>query len=75
MELAFDRKRNREERLAFVRFYAKWVKSVPNGVWSRQQADLVDSLVEGSRAEESKEAYLKMVKARKEHGSRRPPCH
>ncbi len=43
MELLFDRKKNREERLAFVRDYAAWVKRTPNAEWSRQQALLIDS--------------------------------
>jgi len=68
MELSFDRKRNRAERLAFVRYYAKWVKSVPNEVWSKQQADLIDSLIAGSRTDLSPESYLKMARARKKKG-------
>lgn len=61
MELSFDRNRNREERLAFVRAYARWVKAVPNEVWSRQQAEFLDSLFDNSRASISAEAYLRIV--------------
>jgi len=49
MELAFDRKSHREERLAFVRWYAAWVKRTPNREWSRQQAVLIDSYFENAR--------------------------
>jgi len=49
MELAFDRKENEKERLAFVRSYAAWVKRTPNAEWSRQQAALVDSFVLNAR--------------------------
>ncbi len=49
MELLFDRKANAEERLAFVRTYAAWVKRMPNAEWSRQQAALVDSFVLNAR--------------------------
>ncbi len=66
MELRFDRKRNRQDRRDFVRFYARWVRSVPNEVWSRQQADLIDSFIENSqRLEMSPEQYLKVVEGRK----------
>jgi len=48
MELRFDRERNRQERLAFVRKQALWVREVPNEVWSREQADLIDSFLENA---------------------------
>jgi len=58
----FDRERNREERLEFIRFYAEWVKKVPNEVWSRQQARLINSFVKNARNfKMSREAYLRMV--------------
>ncbi len=49
MELIFDRKKNLKERLEFVRFYSQWVKSVPNEVWSKQQAEFIDSLFENAK--------------------------
>ncbi|MFA6225571.1 MAG: hypothetical protein WC620_05170 [Methanoregula sp.] len=49
MELSFDRKVNAEERLAFVRSYAAWVKRMLNAEWSRQQAALIDSFVLNAR--------------------------
>lgn len=49
MELRFDRERNRQERLSFVRMYAAWVRRVPNEVWSSQQADLIDSFLENAK--------------------------
>jgi len=49
LELSFDREKNREQRLQFIHEYAAWVKSVPNEVWSRQQAVLIDSFMENSR--------------------------
>ena len=45
MELGFDREKNRQERLAFVRRHALWVRRVPNEVWSREQADLIDAFL------------------------------
>ncbi|KAF5417443.1 MAG: hypothetical protein C5S38_01755 [Candidatus Methanophagaceae archaeon] len=45
MELKFDKGKNQKERLEFIHYYAKWVKSVPNEVWSRQQAELIDSFM------------------------------
>ena len=49
MELVFDREANRRERLWFVHHYANWVKKVPNQIWSREQANLIDSLILNSR--------------------------
>ncbi len=49
MELSFDRKVHREERLAFIRSYAAWVKRTPNAEWSRNQAELIDSFIINAR--------------------------
>lgn len=65
MELKFDKEKNREERLRFIHFYAEWVKKVPNEVWSRQQAELVNSFMENARNFKlSKEEYLEMVECK-----------
>ena len=62
LELKFDKERNREERLKFIRFYAEWVRKVPNEVWSKQQAELINSFVKNARNfKMSKEEYLRMV--------------
>ena len=64
MELEFDRAANRKERIAFIRFYVKWLKSVPNKVWSEQQASFLDSLlVEDFPL--GPESYLRMKKMAK----------
>jgi hypothetical protein len=66
MELSFDKKAHLQERLAFIRQYAAWVKRTPDAEWSRQQADLVDSFIENARNMPlSKEAYLRIVDGRK----------
>lgn len=49
MELRFDREQNQKKRLTFIRRYSKWVKSVPNEVWSRQQASLINSYLNSSK--------------------------
>ncbi len=49
MELKFDREQNLMERLAFIRRYSEWVKSVPNEVWSKQQATLLNSFLTSSK--------------------------
>lgn len=65
MELKFDRERNREERLKFIRFYAEWVRKVPNEIWSKQQAELINSFVKNARNFKlSKEGYLRMVESK-----------
>jgi len=49
MELKFDREQNRNERLTSIRRYSEWVKSVPNEVWSKQQAALLNSFLTSSK--------------------------
>jgi len=72
MELAFDRQAARKERLAFVRSYAAWVKKTPNAEWSKNQAVLIDSLMENARNMPlSARVYLVRVAGRK--GARRHP--
>jgi hypothetical protein len=62
MELKFDKEKNFEERLQFVRYYAAWVKKVPNEVWSKQQAELINSfMMNACNFKMSREKYLKMV--------------
>jgi len=39
----FDNEKNRQERLRFVRFWAKYVREHPDKEWSKQQKDLIDS--------------------------------
>lgn len=66
MELSFDKKAHLQERLAFVRQYAAWVKRTPDAEWSRQQAALIDSFIENARNMQlSKEKYLKIVDRQK----------
>jgi len=61
MELRFDREKNRQERLAFVRRHALWVREVPNEVWSREQADLIDAFFENAQNFAlSRSEYLRM---------------
>ena len=41
------KKINFRQNLEFVDYYTKWMKSVPNEVWSAQQAKLINSLLKG----------------------------
>ena len=62
MELKFDKEKNQKERLEFIHYYARWVKSVPNEVWSRQQAELIDSfMLNAKNFNMATEKYLEMV--------------
>ncbi|HNX16961.1 MAG TPA: hypothetical protein PKM50_01375 [Methanoregula sp.] len=73
MELSFDRTAHKEERLAFVRSYAAWVKRTPNAEWSREQAVLIDSLMENARnIPLSPQVYLQRVTGRRQSGTRVP---
>lgn len=40
-----NKKKNFQQRLEFVRFWANYVRKTPNRVWSKQQADFIDSLL------------------------------
>jgi hypothetical protein len=63
MESKFDRKQNMKERLEFLHFYSQWVKSVPNEVWSKQQAEFIDSLFENAKNFPlTLEKYLKSIR-------------
>ena len=50
-EIEQDIERNRAQRLEFVTWYARWVKRVPNEEWSRQQKEMVDSVLEAANKE------------------------
>jgi len=66
MELKFDREKNRQERLNFVRRHALWVRGVPNEVWSREQADLIDAFFENAKNFAlSRSDYLQMHQAQR----------
>lgn len=63
MDSKFDKKQNLKERLDFVHFYAKWIKSVPNEVWSKQQAEFIDDLFDNSKNFSlTPEKYLKTIR-------------
>lgn len=65
MELRFGREKNRQERLGFVRRHALRVREVPNEVWSREQADLIDAFFENAQnVALSRSEYLRMHRAR-----------
>jgi hypothetical protein len=67
MELRFDRKKNLEERIRFIHYYADWVKKVPNEVWSTQQAKLINSFMKNAKNFQlSPEEYLEMVDRKKD---------
>ena len=66
MELKYDKSQNFKERLWFIHQYTKWVRSVPNNEWSRQQAKFIDSLIlNGQNFCLSPADYLNMVDAGK----------
>lgn len=71
------REMNRKERLLFVKKHARWVRSVPNEVWSEEQCRLINALYENrDQFPLTKEEYLNMVeKARALSGRRKgsPP--
>ena len=45
-------------RIGFVKFWVDYIKRTPNKVWSKQQADFINSVLKG--ANQDKEFYLKV---------------
>ena len=43
-DLEADKKRNFEERLAFIDLYVEWLKKTPNKIWSRQQKEFMEGI-------------------------------
>lgn len=71
MELKFDVARNRKERLDFIHLYAEWVKRMPNEIWSKQQAELIDSFMLSTRNfKMTPESYLEMVNLKRRRDER-----
>ena len=66
MELKFNREQNRMERLAFIRRYSEWVKSVPNEIWGKQQAALLNSFLTSSKDFQLSRSEYLMMKDRSE---------
>ncbi len=58
-----------EERLEFVRYWAKYVKTHDPEDWSTQQKILIDSILRN--ANQDKELYLKIKKIAREAGLRK----
>lgn len=50
-----------DQRMAFVEFWADYVKKTPNKVWSKQQVDFINSVMKGANID--KELYLKVKEA------------
>jgi hypothetical protein len=46
------RRRNREERLAFLEMYVEWLKRTPNKVWSKQHAAFIDAVYQRNTKKE-----------------------
>lgn len=54
-------KNNREDRMNFVEYWADFVRSNPDKVWSKQQRILIDSMMQNAKQFPlSAEEYLKM---------------
>ncbi len=60
--------KEKKERLAFVRFWAEYVKKNPNRIWSKQQAVLINSQLRGALQDPA--LYLKVKKLISSRGSR-----
>jgi len=54
-------KRDMKERIKFIKRYVEWLKKTPNEVWSAQQAEFINALLENAKNFPlSKEEYLRM---------------
>ena len=59
--MALNKLLKRPDRIGFVEYWADYVKRNPNKVWSKQQADFINSVLKG--ANQDKELYLKVKEA------------
>lgn len=59
------------ERLAFVRFWAKYIREHTNKEWSSQQNVLINSVLKS--ADQDAERYLKVKRAAAGINARQPP--
>ena len=55
-----NKERNFQSRLAFVRFWANYVRNKPNKIWSREQSELINSLLK--TANQDAELYNRVKK-------------
>ncbi|HII60418.1 hypothetical protein [Pyrococcus horikoshii] len=41
---------NREmsERIRYIKFYVEWLKKTPNEIWSKEQAEFINALLENA---------------------------
>ena len=58
-ELKLERKKNFEERIWFIKYWANYIKSHSDEDWSKGQAVLIDSQIKNAE-NISKEDYLKL---------------
>lgn len=71
MELKYDRQENLKERINFIHYYVQWIKKTPNEIWSKQQAELIDSFMQNARNfKTSPQKYLEMVERRETRSTR-----
>ena len=48
-EIIFDKAKNREERLRFVKYWANYVRTHDDKEWSKQQALLINSQLQNTK--------------------------
>ncbi|MDK2782808.1 MAG: hypothetical protein PWQ32_397 [Thermococcaceae archaeon] len=54
-------RRDMEDRIKFIKLYVEWLKKTPNEVWSAQQAEFINALLENAKNFPlSKKKYLKI---------------
>ena len=54
-------KRDMKEKIDFIKLYVEWLKKTPNEVWSAQQAEFINALLENAKNFPlSKKEYLRM---------------
>lgn len=47
-KVIFDKEKNKEERLRFIKYWANYVKNHDDTDWSKQQAELINSQFQNS---------------------------
>ena len=55
--------KNSDNRNAFVKYWAEFVRTHSDEAWSSQQAILINSMLQSAKQTRAQEAYLKKIRA------------
>lgn len=57
--MIFDKEKNQKERMRFVDYWAEFVRTSPEAVWSGQQKEFINAVLKTAR-QFSRQEYLRL---------------